>query len=250
LTKRAVLTYRLPEKQKSTVHEKLFGRRGPGRPGTRRAGILNRYLVRHDHGEIWVRRENLARVKSILRANNIAFTDRPSPRKRSSILRARRRRKAAHASTLREYLRYLKELKAISKGHVDLGLLGAKSEYRSINKSIEKAEEAVEKLRPSPELKEWYLKYCRGKVIAYARGEEPNVEHLKTLVKALRSVIAKGAIDASELAEELFELAASDEITDRRTADRLCRVARQMNLDAVEQLIRWRLERGHLPTNT
>jgi triphosphoribosyl-dephospho-CoA synthetase len=247
LTRKVVLSYRLPAKHKSKIHERLFGKRAPRSWEKRRGGILNKYVDRWDHGEIWARPGKLARVKSILRANNVAFTDGPRPRKRSSILRARRRRRAAYASWYREYLRYLKELKAISKGHIDLGLPGAKSEYKSIKKSIEKAEEALEKLRPRPELKEWYLKYCRGKVIAYARGQGPNVEHLMTLVKALRSVIAKRAIDASELAAELYELAASDEITDRRTADRLCRLARQMNLGAVKQLIRWRLEGGHLP---
>lgn len=237
-----MLSYRLPEKHKSTIHERLFGKPAPRSWEKGRGGILNKYVDRWDHGEIWARPGKLARVKSILRANNVAFTDGPRPRKRSSILRTRRRKKAAYASTYREDLRYLKELKAISKGHIDLGLPGAKSEYKSIKKSIEKAEEALEKLRPRPELQEWYLEYCRGKAIAYVRGQGRNVERLRTVVKTLHSVFRKGIIDRSELEAELFVFAASPEMTDRKKAERLLRLARQMKLAGVMELIRERLE--------
>ena len=242
-----MLSYRLPEKHKSTIHERLFGKSAPGSWEKRRGGILNKYVDRWDHGEIWARPGKLARVESILHANNVAFTDGPRPRKRSSILRTRRRRKAAYTSTYREYLRYLKEWKAISRGHIDACVPGAKSEYKSIKSSIEKAEEVLAKLRPDPELKDWYLKYCRGKAIAYVRSQGPNVERLRTVVKTLRSVFRKGAIDASELGAEIFEFASSGEIGDRRKAERLCRLARQLKLTGVEQLVRWKLELGQAP---
>lgn len=212
-----MLNYRLPQgKGKSSVHERLFGRKIEGRISGRKGGILNRYVESRQHGELWILPRNLPKVTSILQANNVFFALGRRPRKRSSISRSHRRYRAKLVEVLREGIGSLDEDRAT------------------------KVREQLAKLRPGPEKKEWYLGYCRGEAIGYVRG---HVKRLKTVVKMLRSAFRKRAIDASELELELFEFACSEEITDRRKAERLRRLAHQLKLTAVEELVRWKLER-------
>ncbi len=231
-----MISYRLPAKNKSTIHEKLFGRKHP----KKKKGILSRYVTHQSHGTMWTRKRHLDDVKRILRANNAEFTIGPRPTKHASYLRQQRRLRAAWLSDFKRSIRIWKSERAVLKHVPD-----AKSDIRWLNRRIEEDEQALKKLRARQNA-DWEVAYCKGKASAYVmrrRRAYVHRESLNTVVKALRSILKWGVITRRDIESQLEKI--TDEITESEEAVRLTRLTSRLGFDAhwVKQRAQVRLQK-------
>ena len=223
------IKYHLPERGKSAIHERLFGRPrpiGPFDQSKRTRGLLDDYVYLKPYGKVLVRSRHLSVVKSILRRCNVTFDVGPHPVKWTSKSRMRRRKKAKDARYLKRRIRALRHDRAMTKFIADYDPRFAQSEYLRLTEEIKEAEEELAELRPDPSKADWYLAYCRGKIAAYVRRRDSDAKHLKTLTKTLRAILRKGIINRIDLGLQLDEVVKNIESSDE--ADRLMMLAEKL----------------------
>jgi hypothetical protein len=206
LPDKVLLRYRLPAERKSSVHEKLFGRRVPTYPLRRTRGLLSPYVVGNIYAGVYVRRKHLRIVKSILDSHDVTFDATPLQVKYSSLKRHFRRHEAKYVAYLKRSMRSYKRSSPMIK-------------------FIE--HDLASHLQREPGA-DWYASYIRGKIASCVKARTSRAEKPRTVVKVIRSILRKKTITRSDVGFELRAVA--EKITCREEADRLIRVAYQLGV--------------------
>jgi len=241
------ITYHLPAKGKSTIHERLFGRQKK-----EKGGILTKHKIKYDvpfHGELWISPQDLEKVKSILEANKVTYEIGRRQIKHTSYLRKKRRERAADLSDLKRLIRSSKSRRAA------LRVCGpdAKPDIERLSGTIRMEKESLSMLQAKRRAKfspEQALAYCRGKASAYVMGNKrtKRKETMKTVSKTIRSILKLFAIRNREdwcLEVEMELEKIGDEVNTREQADRLMKLVRKLRFDThyLRERVRQRLQK-------
>lgn len=236
-----MISYHLPAKGKSTVHERLFGKRKQGK----NKGILSKNRIIYDsfHGELWISPRDFRKVKSILEANKVTYEIGRKQIKHASFLRKKRRMTAAEPSDLKRSISLWKSERSALRGIPD-----AKSDIERLSTRIRMEEESQSRLLAERRAKfspQQALAYCYGKARSYVIRPEraKHKETLKTVSKTVRSILKSVAIKDLELEVELGKI--GDEVNTMEQADRFMKLSRKLRFDVryLKERVRKRLQK-------